>query len=190
MDIQTADNFSLEIAEMVEPRKSEKEFTKILKGFIGTDSLTQEDPMEAAEEEKEEEEKEEMMEEDTTKVGGQVQGLDIHLNGLQGAASMETQLDALNRSLMEKDEELRLAKEEAASERLATKLAKEEAREEKLAKIKARSRHNTEVADWDQREKEVRKEYTTSNPPIIVDLNTTYFDATKKAPHKTGPPQP
>ena len=52
------------------------ELTKILKGFIGTDSLTQEHPMEAAEEEKEEEEKEEMMEEDTTKVGGQVQGLD------------------------------------------------------------------------------------------------------------------
>ena len=44
MDIQTADNFSLEIAEMVEPRESEKEFTKTLKDFLGTDSLTQEHP--------------------------------------------------------------------------------------------------------------------------------------------------
>ena len=108
---------------------------------------------------------------------------------LQGAASMEAKLDALNRNLREKDEELRLAKEEAASERLATKLAKEEAASEKLAKIKAKSRHNTDVAEWDQREKEVREEYVTSNPPIIVDRNTTDPDTTKKRvpPQKRSP---
>ena len=84
-----------------------------------------------------------------------------------------------------------MAKEEAASERLAKQLAKEEAAIEKLGKIKGKSRHNTDVDDWNQREKEVRKEYVTSNPPIIVDRNTTGPDITKQAPHhKTGSPDP
>ena len=81
-----------------------------------------------------------------------------------------------------------MTKEEAASEKLAKQLAKEEAASEKLAKIKAKRRHNTDEADWNQREKEVRKDYVTSNPPIIVDRNTTGPDITKQGPTtKQGP---
>ena len=114
-------------------------------------------------------------------------GIIIDQSCLEGAASPQAPLDDLNKNLKQRDEELRLAKEEAASERLAKMLAEEEAVSEKLAKIKAKSRHNTDVADWDKREKEVRKEYVSSKPPITVDHIPTDPNFKKGPPPQNKP---
>ena len=64
---------------MIHTKQSESEFTKILTDFISPDSQLQDHDMDQPEEEKEKEV--EKMEEDSSRVGGQAQSLDTHLNG-------------------------------------------------------------------------------------------------------------
>ena len=82
-------------------------------------------------------------------------------------ARLQAKLDTMTLNYQGKEEELRAAREVVARESLALQLAKKEVEKERILKIKAKSRHNTDEAEWITREKEVRKEYETSNPPVM-----------------------